>query len=624
MFQRCEPYVLLAIALLPRCLGAVELPIDRGIGRSVADFTLKDTSGKQVSLRGIVGKKGVVVVFIGTGCPVNDLYLPRLAEFARRYEKGGLTFVAVASNHGEAANQLAEHVKRHGFNFPILMDPGNAVADVLLAERTCEVVVLDSHCVIRYRGAIDDQYTPTARKNKPAKTYLVDALDALLGGGEVKIKATPVAGCPIERREPPLKTANGPKVRATTPNHAAGQDVNSNSVAVGRVTYAADVASIMQHKCQGCHRPGQVGPLSLLTYEQTRNRTNVIREVVEARRMPPWHADPRYGRFRNDRSLSARERAVILAWVDQGAPEGDLKNAPTPRVFGGEWSIGTPDVVIKMPEPYTVAAQGVLPYENFRVPTGFKEDTWVQSAEALPGDRSVVHHIVVKVDDPKGRMPQDPYLAIYVPGDAPSVYPEGTAKLIPANSDLIFQMHYTPVGRAKLDRSSVGLILAKGPVKRRIISTAIANGNFAIPAGHGNYPVEASHLLAEDSQILSFFPHMHLRGKSFRYTATYPDGKSEVLLSVPAYDFGWQSVYQYAETKRLPRGTRIDCLAHYDNSARNPNNPDATKTVQPGEQTFEEMMIGFLDLVVDLSDSKAAGHEKKADAAKPLGIPNAN
>lgn len=584
---------------------AEELPIDRGIGRPVADFTLSDTSGKQVRLYGYAGKKAVAVIFIGTGCPVNDLYFPRLAELARQYARKGVAFVAIASNQGEEPIKVAEHVKRHDVAFPVLMDRNNAVADLLLVERTCEVVVLDGRAVLRYRGAIDDQYTPTARKSKPTKTYLVDALEALLADGEVKVKATPASGCPIERREAPVKAASGPRVKATTPISIADQEEVKKLT--GRVTYAADVASILQRKCQGCHRPGQVGPFSLLTYEQARGRAQAIREVVEERRMPPWHADPRYGHFSNDRSLLPRERAVILAWIAQHAPQGNSKDLPAPRAFPGKWSIGEPDIVIKMPESYTVAAQGVLPYQNFRVRTGFKEDTWVQAAEALPGDRSVVHHILVKVAAPKGGSPPDSYLAVYVPGDAPSVYPEGTGKLIPANSELIFQIHYTPVGRAKIDRSSLGLILAKGPVKRRIETIGISNAKFAIPAGHENYPVEASYQLATDTQILSFFPHMHLRGKSFRYTATYPDGKSEVLLSVPAYDFGWQSSYRLTEAKRMPRGTRIDCLANFDKSTKNPNNPDATKTVRFGEQTFEEMMIGFLDLIVDVPDAKKRG-----------------
>ena len=214
------------------------------------------------------------------------------------------------------------------------------------------------------------------------------------------------------------------------------------------MTFAADVAPIVQDKCQSCHRPGQVGPFSLLTYDDVRRHSATIREVVDDRRMPPWHADPRFGHFRNDRSLTARERATLLAWVDQGSPLGDPEKLPAPREFPDGWSIGTPDAVFKMPEPYTVSAQGVLPYVNLRVPTNFKEDRWIQAAEAVPGDRSVVHHIIVYVVDHDQTRARDggEHLCGYAPGDMPSVYPPGTAKKIPAGSDLLFQIHYTPTG----------------------------------------------------------------------------------------------------------------------------------------------------------------------------------
>jgi len=595
--------VLLLLIVLPFCLGesnsrSEDLPLDRGVGRRVGDFTLSDTAGKKVRLYGYAGKKAVALVFLGSGCPVNDLYLPRLGELARQYESKGVAFVGIASNHGENAERLAAHAKRHGVAFPVLMDTGNVVADALLAERTCEVLLVDGRAMLRYRGAIDDQYTPTARKGKATRSFLVNALDAVLGGKEVAVKATQVEGCPLERREPPVKLANGPRVRARTPSHPASVGVSEPAIEVGSVTYATDVAPILQSKCQGCHRPGQVGPFSLLTFDDARKRIRAIAEAVEERRMPPWHADPRYGHFANDRSLSRRERAVLLTWCASGAAAGDLTKQPPPREFPGEWSIGKPDVVLRMPEPYLVAAQGTLPYQNFRVKTGFTDDTWIQAAEALPGDRTVVHHILVKVDDPKGRVQRDSYLAVYVPGDAPSVYPEGTAKLIPAGADLELQMHYTPIGRAKTDRSAVGLILAKTPPQRRIETVAIANGNFEIPAGHDHYLVESNGRVPDGARLLSFFPHMHLRGKSFEYAAIHPDGKREILLSVPAYDFGWQSSYRLATPRRLPAGTRIHCRAHFDNSAKNPVNPDPTRVVRPGEQTYEEMMIGFLDIEV--------------------------
>jgi len=344
----------------------------------------------------------------------------------------------------------------------------------------------------------------------------------------------------------------------------------------------------------------------------------MIREVVDQRRMPPWHADPRYGHFKNDRSLSARERATLLAWVDQGAPLGDAAKLPAPGAFPDGWSIGTPDAIFEIPKPYVVAAQGVLGYVNLRVPTNFTEDRWIQAAEAQPGDRSVVHHIIVYVDDHKGDRNRrvEAHLCGFAPGDLPSVYEPGTAKRIPAGSDLVFQIHYTPSGEVRTDRSRVGLTFAKVPVEHQAYTRGIAQQRFLIPPGAENHPVQSSYTFPRDSHLINFMPHMHLRGKSFQYEATFPDGHKEILLSVPAYDFGWQTSYILAEPMAMPKGTRIDCLAHFDNSTRNPANPDPARAVMWGDQTFEEMMIGYVDYVEDGPISaRPPVEEKKADAA---------
>jgi hypothetical protein len=344
-----------------------------------------------------------------------------------------------------------------------------------------------------------------------------------------------------------------------------------------------------------------VGPFPLEKYDDARGHAAMIREVVDDRRMPPWHADPRYGKFSNDRRLSPRERSTLLAWVDHGAPLGDPAALPAPRTFPEKWTIGTPDAVFEIPAPQVVAAQGTLDYVHVRVPTHFKEDRWIQAAEAQPGDRAVVHHIIVYVDDHGGRRRRggEAHLCGFAPGDLPTVLPAGTAKKIPAGSDLIFQIHYTPNGTMRTDRSRVGFIYAKAPVEHQAYTHGIAQRRFLIPPGADNYPVASSFTFPRDAHLLSFMPHMHLRGKSFEYRATYPDGTSEVLLSVPAYDFGWQTAYALATPKAMPKGTRIDCQAHYDNSAGNPANPDPKRAVTWGDQTFEEMMIGYIDYTDD-------------------------
>ncbi|WP_240911017.1 redoxin domain-containing protein [Paludisphaera soli] len=584
------------------------LAVDRLVGQRMADFTLPDLlSQRDYRLYGFAGKPGAVLVFLGTECPVGDLYLPRLVELNKEYGPKGIVFLGINSNAGDSAESIAAHAREFHVDFPILKDRDNVVADSALAERTPEVLVLDGMARIRYRGAIDDQYVVGSRKPAPERNYLREALDAVVAKGPIEVAATEVAGCLIQKAEPKAaQKANVSRVRAPSAEiRSAREAIEGKVEEVGQVTYAS-AAVIIQEKCQSCHRPKQVAPFSLLGYDDARKHSAMIREVVDVRRMPPWHADPRHGSFSNDRSLSAKERATLLAWIDQGAPLGDPKDVPAPKTFPEGWSIGEPDVVFEIPETYTVPAQGVLEYVRFRVPTNFTEDVWIRGGEAMPGDRSVVHHILMYVDDHKKERRLGlggSHLCGYAPGDMPSVFPPGTAKKIPAGSDLIFELHYTPNGRVRQDRSKLGLSFAKEPVVREAFTLPIVNPRFVIPPGEPAVPVSSSMTLPKEVRLLSFMPHMHVRGKDFSYTITKPGGEPEVALSVPAYDFGWQSYYTLKEPTILPKGTKIDCLAHFDNSADNPSNPDPTKAVRWGDQTFEEMMIGYIDVDVPVGDS---------------------
>jgi thiol-disulfide isomerase/thioredoxin len=584
----------------------------------MSNFTLPDViSGRPFALYGLVGKKAVVLVFLGTDCPLARLYAPRLAELSRDYRSRGVSFVGIDSNALENDPAIREFAEKFALGFPILKDQGNVVADLALVERTPEVLVLDGRARICYRGAIDDQYGQGTRKPEAGQHYLKDALDAILAGRTIVTKATQPAGCLLDRIEPKQAGAAPPRVRpAPREVQAVRQQLEPQAQAeVGQVTYSSGAARVIQEKCQSCHRPGQVAPFSLLTYDDARKHAAMIQEVVDSRRMPPWHADPRYGRFANDRSLSTSERATLIAWAEQGAPLGDPRQIPAPRTFPEGWTIGKPDLVIEIPQIYTVPAQGVVEYVHFRVPTKFTEDRWIQAAEAQPGDRAVVHHIVAYVDEHKenNRNRGDlAHLCGYAPGDMPSVYPPGSAKKIPAGADLVFQLHYTPIGRIRTDRSRVGLIFAKAPVTREAHTVGIAEREFLIPPRNDNVPVGSSLTLEQDVRLLSFMPHMHLRGKDFQYKITRPGKPAEVILSVPAYDFGWQSYYTLSEPLELPKGTRIDCLAHFDNSEKNPYNPDPTKTVRWGDQTFEEMMIGYVD--IDLPRGNSLIREPKARA----------
>ncbi len=595
--------------------------VDRNVGQRLPDFMLKTAKGDPVRLYGFARdrKKAVVLVFTGTACPVADVYLPRLAELARAYEPKGVAFLAINANAHESAEDAAGHAEERGLSFPVLKDPTNLVADLALAERTPEVVVVDARATIRYRGAIDDQYAVGSRRPAATRNYLADALDALVAGKDVAVKATEVAGCPIDRVEPApslpaVKRVRAPAAELARARAAIEQGAGGPPAEVGQVTYAGEVAAIIGSKCQSCHRPGQAAPFSLASYDDARRRSGAIAEVVADRRMPPWHADPRFGHFQNDRSLTPAQRATLLAWVEQGTPLGDPSRLPTPPTFADGWTIGTPDLVIETSETYTIPAQGVIDYVYVRVPTNFQEDRWVRAAEAVPGDRTAVHHIIAYIDGKDGRKRGRGHLCGYAPGDMPSVYPDGIAKKIPAGSDILFQIHYTPNGKVRTDRSKLGLIFAKGPVEHEAHTLGIANERFTIRPGDGNSEVMSSHTLKKDVQLLSFMPHMHLRGKDFKYSIVPPGGEPEVVLSVPAYDFGWQSYYVLDRPRLLRAGTRIDCVAHFDNSKENPANPDPTKTVTWGDQTFQEMMLGYVDFY---DVEPATPTAPRADEAKP-------
>lgn len=596
-----------------------EKPLDRLVGERIVDFALNDAvTHKRIRFHDYYGKKAVVVVFTGTECPIGNLYLPRLVELNAKYEGRGVAVLAINSNASEPADQVAKHAEEFGLTFPVLKDPTGRVARLFEAERTCEALVIDGHGRLRYRGAIDDQYSYGKRKEKPDKHFVAEAIEAILAGKPVETRATAVEGCPIEQAE--TRVANRSRVQPATAEFIAlleKLDPPVDPESIGPVNYAEHVAPILREKCESCHRPGQVAPFSLQTYDEAKRRSLSFPEVLEDLRMPPWHADPRYGHFANDRRLKARERATLIAWVDQGTPEGDPAKLPPPKTWPEGWTIGEPDVIFAMPEPYEVRAEGALPYQHFRVQTGFTEDKWVQAIELMPGERAVVHHIIVYLRDPAGGKAKREgfsdleHLAAYAPGDVASRFPEGAAKRIPAGAELVFELHYTPIGKPLVDRSRVGLIFADEPPKYRVITQAIPNMRFAIPPGAENHEVTSHRDVPVDAILLGFLPHMHLRGKDFRYTATYPDGRSEVLLSVPRYDFAWQSYYWLSEPKPLPKGTRIDCIAHFDNSEHNPalTRGDTQEEVRWGQQTWEEMMIGYIDYMVPAEPARTAASD---------------
>ncbi len=400
-------------------------------------------------------------------------------------------------------------------------------------------------------------------------------------------------------------------------------------------TFYKDVMPILQNRCQECHRAGEAAPMAFTSYKDTRPFAKAIEKAVLSKKMPPWHADPHFGKFSNDRSLTEQELNTLSAWAKTGAKEGKAADAPAPREYATGWTIGKPDVVIDMAVDYKVPASGTVEYTYFIVPTGFTEDKWVEKIEVRPGAASVVHHVVLLsrppsskylADAPKGvaylpkkqpekRVPDTgkgifsgltgiasaEMVSVYVPGGLAYETRPGQARLIPAGSDLIFQMHYTANGKETIDRSRVGMVFAKEPPKERVVNTFIANLNLVIPAGAENHRIDANVKVHEDVVLQNLFPHMHLRGKAFEYVATYPSGEKETLLKVPAYDFNWQLTYQLAKPLLLPKGTEIRATAWYDNSPNNKYNPDPKSEVRWGDQSWEEMLAGFVDFAVPVN-----------------------
>jgi hypothetical protein len=399
------------------------------------------------------------------------------------------------------------------------------------------------------------------------------------------------------------------------------------------VTFNKDIAPILYTSCATCHRPGEVAPMSLLTYKEVRPWAKSIREKVLSREMPPWYADPNHGEFANDPRLKQTQIDTIRAWVDGGAKEGDPKDLPpVPKFDDTGWKFGQPDAVLSMTEEAIVPADGTVPYRYFAVPTNFTEDKYVQFAEIKRGDPSVVHHVIVSVREPgSGPLPPageirtgqqrvnpespeaeqqrrerrgnnpDGMMVGWAPGMSPLTLRPGNAKLVKKGSVLIFQMHYTTNGKASKDRTSVGLWFAKAPVEKRMITRGVSTDprKLIIPAGEPNFESRSTLEFKEDVHIHMFMPHMHVRGKDFEYKLVYPDGTSKILLRVPKYDFNWQLTYFVKEPIAVPKGSRLECVAHHDNSANNKYNPDPTREVRWGDQTWEEMMIGWIDYTVD-------------------------
>lgn len=572
------------------------------IGKKIAGFELKDFRGKTHKLSDFAASDVVVLAFIGCECPVAKRYTVTLGQLATELKDQKVTILAIDANQHDSITEMAAFARVHSLEIPFLKDLANRLADEVGAQRTPEVVLLDQERTIRYRGRIDDHFQVGAIRDGASRDDLKIAIQEVLAGKKVSVPETDAVGCHIGRILEADETSE--------------------------VTYSDQIARIFQKRCVECHRDSQIAPFALTDYDEVVGWAEMIAEVVEDQRMPPWHADPKYGHFSNDRHLSQEEKETILKWVEAGAPEGDAKKLPKPETYVEGWTLPEqPELILDITkEPYQVPAEGEVKYKYFVTDPGFTEDKWIKGAELRPGNLQVVHHILCFALPP-GSDGKDleggarGFLVGYVPGKLARNYPEGMAKRIPAGSRLVFQMHYTPIGSPQEDLSQIGFtFMDPKDVKYEVQTTSAVNHRIAIPPGDSNFKIEAKSKPSpsDETVILSFMPHMHLRGKAFRYVGIDNAGQEEILIDIPAYDFNWQTAYELAEPRKMPKGSYVRAIAHYDNSKENIFNPDPTKTVRWGDQTWDEMMIGYFDVAMPVDPKTLAKNDKPGEVPQEV------
>ncbi len=554
----------------------------RPLSRPVPNFSLADYRGKDWSLAEFADKPVVVIAVVGTECPLVQKYLPRLEALSKEYAERGVMFLGVNPNRQDSLAEIGAQVRTLEITFPMLKDAKQTLVQELGATRTPEVFVLDDKRTIRYRGRIDDQHAVGGHSRKtPLREDLRAAIDEVLQGKDVNAPQTDAVGCLIT----PLAT---PKSDA-------------------KVTYSNQVARILQDNCVECHRPGEIAPFSLTDYDEVVGWADMIVEVTSQGRMPPWHASPEHGKFLNERTLTSDERNVLQDWAAAGAPQGDPKDLPAARSFVKGWQLPRePDYVVNLQDkPFPVPAEGVVRYQYFVVDPKFTEEKWVTSAEVIPGNAAVVHHVLAFVSEDETSFDGEAgFLGAYVPGLRLTPFPKGYAKRIPVGAKLIFQVHYTPTGTKQSDLSKIGMVFVDAKdVTHQIVTMNIINDELNIQPNQDNQRFESNTLtLPMDAEVLTLMPHMHLRGKSFQIDLKWPDGKQEILLDVPNYDFNWQTGYVVEKPLALPRGAALSGWATFDNSTENLSNPDPSQTVHWGEQTWDEMLLAYFDVAIPNTD----------------------
>lgn len=562
-------------------------PADR-----VDNFRLLDHSGASHELYYHKGASAVVLMTQSNRCKDSDAAMERIQSLQDSYAAQGVAFFLINSHPDDSRSAINAKAASAKLAVPILMDSTQLIGESMALTRAGEVLILQpDNWSVAYRGG--------------ANKHVAKALDQLLKGEPVARSTSKVKGCAVPY---PAQQARA--------EHA-------------NISYADDIAPILLDNCVSCHRAGGIGPWAMTNYTMVRGFAPMIREVLRTKRMPPWHADPAHGEFSNDRSLSDTQVKTLVHWIEAGAPRGEGSDPLVETdVQYTEWdtegALGKPHFVVDIP-PSEIPASGVVDYKYHYVKNPIGRDVWVQAAEVLPGDRAVLHHVITAFGDMitegpyKGRMKHTGGLRGYAPGITNQAFPDNTGVFLPADATLEFQVHYTTSGKATVDESRMGLWFYDEPPERQVFTKFIANGKIRIPAHAANHAETEEYVIPKDSILYNVMPHAHFRGKAAEFRAFYPDGTQELLLSVPNYDFNWQTTYEFAEPKFVPEGTRIVQTNWWDNSAANSANPDPSIEVTWGEQSWEEMLFGaFLMRTLDAEEASQMRAAQVAPTAQSL------
>lgn len=539
----------------------------------VDNFTLLDHRGDAHKLYYLSDSDAVVIMIHGNGCPIVRNALPDFRELRDQFAENDVHFLLLNPVSHDNRTSIQEEAKEWEIDFPILDDESQIVGMGLGLTRTAEVLVIDpSNWTLKYRGPINDRLEYERQKAEASEHYVADVLDAMLGGETVEYREVATKGCLINFPD---------RTNDTT-----------------EISYSEQIAPLLLENCGGCHVKGGIGPWAMENYEMVRGFAPMMRQVLREQRMPPWHADPHVGQWKNDRNITPEERQLIVRWIEAGAPRG---SGPDPLVERSQpvedWPLGPPDYVIEFPA-YEVPATGVVEYQYFTVDNTMEEDAWLQALTVVPGDSRVLHHVLMGTVNANAGPARGALFSQFMGGYAPGTEasgvsgPENAGILVRAGTKFRAQMHYTPIGKAVTDVTRVGLYFFEEPPETIKRSGVVLNTIFEIPSNTKDHLVRSYLTFPRDATLYSLLPHSHYRGKNSSYTLEYPDGRKELLLSVPNYDFNWQTSYEFVEPVAVPAGSRLHHQTTYDNSKQNPGNPDPNRAVRWGQQSWDEMLYG--------------------------------